>query len=169
MPQTSKKLKGQIGLSLFVCPSIYPSPPPPLTPPTSPSPPRPPPPPQKKKKKKKKNIFFLIWILCEKILRFEGWRSSHTWRSNDKMVINWACQGHNLYISALLRPQLRRSWRGKLVWACCSIHPSNPPLDPTHTPNPLHTLPPQKKMFFFVEEILRFVCWRPRSYLKVKW
>ena len=29
MPPTPKKLKGQIGLGLFLCPSIYPSPPPP--------------------------------------------------------------------------------------------------------------------------------------------
>ena len=33
----------------------------------------------------------------------------HTGRSNDKMVINLACPGHNLYINALLCPQLRRS------------------------------------------------------------
>ena len=45
MPPTSKKLKGQIGLGLFVCPSIYPSPRPPL------NPPNPLPPPKKKKKK----------------------------------------------------------------------------------------------------------------------
>ena len=52
MPPTSKKLKGQIGLGLFVCPSIYPSPRPPL------NPPNPLPPPKKKKKKTHKNQFF---------------------------------------------------------------------------------------------------------------
>ena len=46
MPPTSKKLKGQIGLGLFVCPSIYPS-----RSPTHPVQPCPPPPPPKKKNK----------------------------------------------------------------------------------------------------------------------
>ena len=77
------------------------------------------------------------------------WKSSpgHTWRSNDKMVINWACQGHNLYINALLCPQLRRSWRGKLVWACSTVHPSTPP-PPT---NPQPAPPPPPKYFFFLD------------------
>ena len=75
MPQTSKKLKGQIGLGLFICPSIFP--------PTPSTPPRP----------------------------------------------------HPI-------PPLRRSWRGNLVWACSSIHPSTPqhthpsPLRPPPTPPP---------------------------------
>ena len=43
MPLTSKKLKGQIGLGLFVCPSIYP-------------------PPQKKKKKTIHFLDFDPWL-----------------------------------------------------------------------------------------------------------
>ena len=52
---TTKKLKGQIGLGLFVCPSIYPSP-------------NPPPPPAKKQKKKnkKKKVFLDLDSLYKK-------------------------------------------------------------------------------------------------------
>ena len=45
MPPTSKKLKGQIGLGLFICLSMYPLPPPP-------------PPPLLRKQEKKRKFFF---------------------------------------------------------------------------------------------------------------
>ena len=48
--------------------------------------------------------FKIIWHSCcpwEVEVPFEtGWRSRSHLRSDDKMVINWACRGHNLYIYA---------------------------------------------------------------------
>ena len=74
MPPISKKLKGQIGLGLFICPSIFPSPHPPkiffsrfgffVKKITYSDTPLPPPSPPSTHTRAKKSVFF-IWILCK--------------------------------------------------------------------------------------------------------
>ena len=101
-------------------------------------------------KKIKTNFFLDLDSLWKKSVGWQVEGQGHTWRENDdKMVINWACQGHNfhnLYTNALLCPQLWRSWRGKLVWACSSVHPAIPhTLNSAPTPLPPTPPPPKKK------------------------
>ena len=139
---------GTVPLSIYL-PLPSPAPSHPLTPPPPPSstPPH---------KKKCFLFFFRSGFFVKKNRRLVGWRSRSGWRENDKMVINWACQGHNLhnlYINALLCPRLRRSWRGKLVlglFVCPSIYPVHTPtLRPTRPPPPHPTPTPKKNFFVF--------------------
>ena len=56
------------------------------------------------------------------------------------MVINWACQGHNLYIYAFAPTSKKlKEQIGLGLLVCPSIYPS-PPLPP---------IPPPKKNYFF--------------------
>ena len=145
MPPNFEEVEGaNLFLGLFFCPSIYPSPNP-----THPAQPCPPPPPPQKKKKKKNNALMNCYAPFEE---FEGANRLGLFVCPSiypppspaplpaPLQKNWSCQGHNSYINALLWPQLRRSWRGILVW---------PVRLSIHLPPPPPQLLPPKKYFFF--------------------